>query len=189
MIIFGILLGFICFLIGRLIYINLTSSDKYARIVMAQMDYDSQTIPFKRGDIRDRNGTVLATSEKVYNLVLDPYVVLNSNGECAEPTAEAIEEFFDIDASEVYKILDDNPDSRYVVMAKELDYDTVKAYEDFMNSEDESDQQKSTYVKGIWFEEEYLRKYPYDSLAAALIGFTVKEMKEPGELRAIIMIC
>ena len=173
-IIFGILLGFICFLIGRLIYINLTSSDKYARIVMAQMDYDSQTIPFKRGDIRDRNGTVLATSEKVYNLVLDPYVVLNSNGECAEPTAEAIEEFFDIDASEVYKILDDNPDSRYVVMAKELDYDTVKAYEDFMNSEDESDQQKSTYVKGIWFEEEYLRKYPYDSLAAALIGFTVK---------------
>lgn len=173
-IIFGILLGFICFLIGRLIFINLTSSDKYARIVMAQMDYDSQTIPFKRGDIRDRNGTVLATSEKVYNLVLDPYVVLNSNGECAEPTAEAIEEFFNIDTSEVYKILDDNPDSRYVVMAKELDYDTVKAYEDFMNSEDESDQQKSAYVKGIWFEEEYLRKYPYDSLAAALIGFTVK---------------
>lgn len=76
---------------------------------MAQMDYDSKTIPFKRGDIRDRNGTVLAASEKVYNLVLDPYVVLNSNGECTKPTAEAIEEFFGIDASEVYKVLDDQP--------------------------------------------------------------------------------
>ena len=141
---------------------------------MAQMDYDSKTIPFKRGDIRDRNGTVLAASEKVYNLVLDPYVVLNSNGECTKPTAEAIEEFFGIDASEVYKVLDDSPESRYIVMAKELDYDTVKAYQNFMDSEDESDKEKSAYVKGIWFEEEYLRKYPYDSLAAALIGFTVK---------------
>lgn len=173
-IIFMILLVFICVLIGRLIFINLTSSDKYARIVMAQMDYDSKTIPFKRGDIRDRNGTVLAASEKVYNLVLDPYVVLNSNGECTKPTAEAIEEFFGIDASEVYKVLDDSPESRYIVMAKELDYDTVKAYQNFMDSEDESDKEKSAYVKGIWFEEEYLRKYPYDSLAAALIGFTVK---------------
>ena len=172
-IIFVILLVFICILIGRLIFINLTSSDKYARIVMAQMDYDSKTIPFKRGDIRDRNGTVLAASEKVYNLVLDPYVVLNSNGECTKPTAEAIEEFFGIDASEVYKVLDDSPESRYIVMAKELDYDTVKAYQNFMDSEDESDKEKSAYVKGIWFEEEYLRKYPYDSLAAALIGFTV----------------
>ncbi len=173
-IIFVILLVFICILIGRLIFINLTSSDKYARIVMAQMDYDSKTIPFKRGDIRDRNGTVLAASEKVYNLVLDPYVVLNSNGECTKPTAEAIEEFFGIDASEVYKVLDDSPESRYIVMAKELDYDTVKAYQNFMDSEDESDKEKSAYVKGIWFEEEYLRKYPYDSLAADLIGFTVK---------------
>ena len=173
-IIFVILLVFICILIGRLIFINLTSSDKYARIVMAQMDYDSKTIPFKRGDIRDRNGTVLAASEKVYNLVLDPYVVLNSNGECTKPTAEAVEEFFGIDASEVYKVLDDSPESRYIVMAKELDYDTVKAYQNFMDSEDESDKEKSAYVKGIWFEEEYLRKYPYDSLAAALIGFTVK---------------
>ncbi len=173
LIIFAILLLFICVLIGRLLYINLSNSDTYARIVMAQMDYDSKSIPFKRGDIQDRNGTVLATSEKVYNLVLDPYVVLNSNGDCEKPTAEAIEKYFGIDAAEVYKVLDDSPDGRYVVMAKKLDYDTVKAYQDFMNSEEEADKEASANVKGIWFEEEYLRKYPYDSLAAALIGFTV----------------
>jgi len=172
-IVFGLLLLFICVLIGRLLYINVLNSDSYARIVMAQMDYDSQIIPFKRGDIEDRNGTVLATSEKVYNLVLDPYVVLNSNGDCEEPTAEAIQDYFGIDESEVYKVLDDSPDSRYVVMTKGLDYDTVKEYQDFMASEDENDQAKSGLIKGIWFEEEYLRKYPYDSLAAALIGFTV----------------
>ena len=173
LLVFAILLLFICVLIGRLLYINLSNSDTYARIVMAQMDYDSKSIPFKRGDIQDRNGTVLATSEKVYNLVLDPYVVLNSNGDCEEPTAEAIEKYFGIDASEVYKILDESPDSRYVVMAKQLDYETVKAYQDFINSEDEADKEASAYIKGMWFEEEYIRKYPYDSLAAALIGFTV----------------
>lgn len=173
LIVFIVLLIFICVLIGRLLYINLSSSDTYARIVMAQMDYDSKSIPFKRGDIKDRNGTVLATSEKVYNLVLDPYVVLNSNGDCEKPTAEAIEEYFGIDKETVYDALDENPDSRYIVLAKKLDYDTVKAYQDFMNSEDEQDQKDSALVKGICFEEEYLRQYPYDSLAASLIGFTV----------------
>lgn len=173
LIVFAVLLLFICVLIGRLLYINLSSSDTYARIVMAQMDYDSKSIPFKRGDIKDRNGTVLATSEKVYNLVLDPYVVLNFNGDCEKPTAEAIEDYFGIDKAKVYEVLDENPDSRYVVLAKKLDYDTVKAYQDFMNSEDEQDQEDSALVKGIWFEEEYLRQYPYDSLAASLIGFTV----------------
>lgn len=171
---FGFLLLFICVLIGRLIYINLSNNDAYTRIVMAQMDYDSKTLPFKRGDIQDRNGTVLATSEKVYNLILDPYVVLNSNGDCAEPTAEAIEEYFGIDENEIYDILDENPDSRYVVLAKELSYDTVKPYQDFMDSEEEDDQEVSAYVKGIWFEEEYLRKYPYNSLASTLLGFTNK---------------
>ena len=141
---------------------------------MAHIDYDSRNIPFKRGDITDRNGTVLATSEKVYNLVLDPYVVINSNGDCEKPTAEAIEKYFGIDASKVYELLEEDPESRYCVMAKELDYDTVKAYQDFMDSEDEKDMEERAYVKGIWFEEEYLRKYPYDSLAAALIGFTNK---------------
>ena len=169
LIVFAALLFAICVLIARLIYINLSNNEDYTRVVLAQMDYDSQSIPFKRGDITDRNGTVLATSEKVYNLILDPYVVINSNGDCEEPTAEAIEKFFGIKENEIYDILDDNPESRYVVLAKELHYDVVKPYLDFMDSEDEEDNQ---YVKGIWFEEEYLRKYPYDSLASTLIGFT-----------------
>ena len=39
--------------------------------VLDQQVYDSRAIPFKRGDIVDRNGTKLATSERVYNLILD----------------------------------------------------------------------------------------------------------------------
>ncbi len=38
--------------------------DDFNQIVLSQQEYDSRTIPFRRGDILDRNGTYLATSEK-----------------------------------------------------------------------------------------------------------------------------
>ena len=64
-------------LAGRITYINATEGQQYKRIVMnqAQQQYDSRTIPFQRGTITDRNGTVLAASTKVYNVILDCNVV------------------------------------------------------------------------------------------------------------------
>ena len=48
------------------------NSERYNKIVLSQrqQEYASRTIPYRRGDIVDRNGTYLATSEKVYNLIL-----------------------------------------------------------------------------------------------------------------------
>ena len=37
--------------------------DDFNQIVLSQQEYDSRTIPFRRGDILDRKGTYLATSE------------------------------------------------------------------------------------------------------------------------------
>ena len=61
----------------RITYINATNGEQYERIVLSQtqQQYESRTIPFKRGDIVDRNGTILATSERVYNVILDCHVV------------------------------------------------------------------------------------------------------------------
>ena len=61
------LAGLLC----RLVYIQHTSGQKYQKIVLAQANYDSQTIPFRRGDILDKNGIALATSLDVYNIILD----------------------------------------------------------------------------------------------------------------------
>lgn len=48
-------------------------NEEYTEIVLNQQSsYNSRTLPYRRGDIVDRNGTYLATSEKVYNLILDP---------------------------------------------------------------------------------------------------------------------
>lgn len=53
---------------GWLVYIIRVSGEQYTRRVLAQQDTNSILLPYKRGDIYDRNGTILATSEKVYNL-------------------------------------------------------------------------------------------------------------------------
>ena len=66
----AIVLAFV-FLTGRAAALNLTKGDEYQKQVMSQMRSGSQTIPFKRGDILDTNGTALATSERSYNVILD----------------------------------------------------------------------------------------------------------------------
>ena len=68
---FFCILAFVVVLIGRMIKIQLVSGDKYEKIVLSQQSYNNQTIPFRRGDILDCKGTVLATSSDVYNVVLD----------------------------------------------------------------------------------------------------------------------
>ena len=50
----------------------------YQKQVLIQQQYDSSTLPYRRGDIVDAKGTRLATSEKVYNLVIDAKV-MNTN--------------------------------------------------------------------------------------------------------------
>ena len=55
----------------RLIHINTEEGEEYERQILSQQKYDSVTIPYKRGDIIDTKGSVLATSEKVYNVILD----------------------------------------------------------------------------------------------------------------------
>ena len=56
----------------RMIDINRSNQDLYSKKVFDNLRYKNSTILAKRGDITDRTGTVLAYSQKVYNLILDP---------------------------------------------------------------------------------------------------------------------
>ena len=68
LIIFFAAVIFFAVLVARVIYISVAKGQEYQEEVLDQKSYDSLDIPFERGDIVDRNGNVLATSEKVYNL-------------------------------------------------------------------------------------------------------------------------
>ena len=155
----------------RLVYINRVSGDQYTMKVLAQQDTNSITLPYKRGDIYDRNGTVLATSEKVYNLILDPGVLWeyhsdDATKDCVEPTLQALVNYFGQDRAELDRIMQENADSHYVVLEKQLTKDEVEEFETAMED-------SANRIEGVWLEEDYIRRYPYDTLACNVIGYTV----------------
>lgn len=158
----------------RLAYINKTNGDKYTKKVLAQQDTASTLLPYKRGDILDRNGTILATSEKVYNLILDPKVLLqnqdkeNADKDCVEPTIKALVSCFELDESELRTTLAEKKDSSYVPLLKQL---TKEETADFRAMQE--DKETGARIKGVWFEDSYIRRYPNNSLACNVIGYTV----------------
>ena len=159
-------------LIGRLMYIEYTSGDKYEKIVLSQQEYDSQTIPYQRGDIVDSKGTVLATSIAVYNVILD-CSVMTSKEEYIEPTIQALASCFeDLDSSTLYGYAKDQKDSRYIVLKKKASYEEIQPFVEMQEAADEKGKKLNPNIKGVWFEKEYQREYPYGALASSIVGFT-----------------
>lgn len=151
---------------ARLIYINKEDGEEYKKQILSQQEYDSVTLPFKRGEILDAKGTKLAYSEKVYNLVVDAKLV-NQDKEALEPTMKALETCFDIDGAQVRQFIVENPKNQYYVVLKRLTYDEISPFLEL-----QKDKKKNPHIKGVWFEEEYRRVYPSGRLACDVIGFT-----------------
>ena len=161
-------------------HINVTNGDKYAKQVLSQQTYDSRTIPYRRGEIQDRNGNVLAKSEKVYNVILDCYAI-NSMDDYVEPTITAVSEQFGLDSATVRDVIcsEETKDSRYQVIKKEISVEEKQAFEDYIDTSEDKEMSKAKReelenVQGVWFEEDYVRTYPMDTLACTVIGFANK---------------
>lgn len=169
---FGTIVLAFVFLVGKVTYINATNGDRYTKIVLDQQQYNSRVIPFKRGDILDRNGTVIATSTRVYNVILDAYVML-ARGDEADRAAilqvkEALDICFDIDSEAIDEIVEKKPNSRYNIMKKTVSYAKAQEFKALL-----ADTDKYPYLSCVWLEEDYIRSYPYNTLASDVIGFTV----------------
>ena len=159
-------------LVGRLMYIEYKSGDSYTQKVLSLQSYDSVTIPFQRGEIVDSNGTVLATSVAVYNVILD-CSVMTSKEEYVEPTIDALLQCFeDLDREQLLDYAKNKKDSRYIILAKKLPYSVIQKFVDLQNAVDEDGDKINPNIKGVWFETEYQREYPFGNLASSLLGFT-----------------
>lgn len=158
------------------------NNEQYNKIVLTQrqQEYDSRIIPYRRGDIVDRNGTYLATSEKVYNLIIDPGQIMSAPDKFLDPTIQALVTSFGFDGGELRALIEERPDTAYLRYSKgrQLTYDQRTAFEQLQKetnaaySKSPDDTEAKKRVKGIWFEDEYKRIYPYNSLACNVIGFT-----------------
>ena len=186
-----ILLGF-GFVGFRLMKFNVKDGKRYEKQVLAQQNYRSTTIPYARGEITDRNGTPLATSVKVYNLIIEPKNIIDADEQRNKGLAEGLEkdvyqkstvsalaQFFGLKEEELNKIIEDNPKSYYQKLLKRIEYDKVKPFQEFVEQDlvrQTAEGKKQTIkqgdrIKGVYFEEEYKRSYPNNELASNIIGF------------------
>lgn len=164
----AIILAFV-FFVGKVIYINITDGENYKKQVMNQMKDQSVTIPFKRGDILDANGTKIATSERTYNVVLDVKGLLETKkigykNKRIDATVDALAEVFGIDKAELREIIQDKKESRYVVLKKNVGYETGQKFK--------KREKENEMIASVTLEETYVRKYPYSTLACDVIGYT-----------------
>lgn len=171
----------ICLALFALLYniynIQKTKGTLYNKRILDQQQYNSREIPYRRGDILDRNNSLLATSEKVYNLIIDPYQINSGYDNYLESTVSLLNEVFGYDENEIKKLIADRSDSQYIVYEKKISHDKK---EEFVTKQEEINSQfiksrSPKRVHGIWFEESYNRKYPNNELACRIIGFSNSE--------------
>ena len=104
------------------VYIGVRSAmtnEEYERKALSQMNYSSSTLVAKSGEIYDSNMTPIAVSNRVYILIIDPKVILETEkisgrSGTLDATAQAIAQCFDLDADEVKNTIMESPDKNYM---------------------------------------------------------------------------
>ena len=177
----------------RLAYWTIRNGDEFETIVLGQQNHTSSTIAYERGKIYDRNGNILASNEKIYTLVLEPKNIIEvgenakeeeeDENEVLETTIRVLNKYFGFSEDDLRQTIEGNKDSYYVVYKKDLSYDDVSAFRDFLAKADlswdadtpadeKAEIQEARKVEGVMFEENYKRVYPYKDLACRILGFT-----------------
>ena len=143
----GMFVAVILILVGifiRIIFILATNGKQYNRIVLKQTqrkyENESRVIPFQRGDILDRNGTILATSKKVYNVIVDCKAVNDirkgKEGDNVpkylEPTIKALVKVLNLEEKEIRSKLDNKErgNSQYQVLKSNLSLTAKEKFEE-----------------------------------------------------------
>lgn len=160
----------------RLFYLMVVDGDEYNRLVLSQRQtsYNSEIIPSRRGDILDSEGNLLATSVKVYNLIIDPKVITSYNdNRYINATIDALSDVYNYDRLELRDLIETKKDKYYIRYARQLTKDEKDRFEEYKSNKNKEYKERNLKdrVAGVWFEEEYKRFYPNDSLASNIIGF------------------
>ena len=181
----------------RLAYWTIRNGDEFETIVLGQQNHTSSTIAYERGRIYDRNGNILASNEKIYTLVLEPKNIIDvgtagqdeeedgqkKENKVLETTIQVLNEYFGFSEDDLRQTIEENANSYYVVYKRNLNYDEVSAFREFLAKADESwdantpadekaEIERARLVEGVMFEENYKRVYPYKDLACRILGFT-----------------
>ena len=141
----------ILYLIGRLVYLMVFDAEYYQQ--KAEDLYERERdIKAARGEIIDRNGTVLATNRTVCTIS-----VIHSQIENPEKVIEKLSEFLEMDADQVRKKVE-----------------KISSIERIRSNVDKrtGDKIRNLGLAGVKVDEDFKRYYPYNELASKVLGFT-----------------
>ena len=140
----------ILILIFRVGYIQLFRGD-YLTGLADDLHYRERTLYAKRGDILDRNGTVLATSASVCSIS-----VIHNQVEDAEAVARLLSQELSMEYEEVLALVE-----------KKVALQTIKT----RVAPEVAERIREAGLAGIQIDENFKRYYPFGSLASQTIGF------------------
>jgi stage V sporulation protein D (sporulation-specific penicillin-binding protein) len=89
-----------------------------------------------------------------------------SDGEYKEPTLSALCKYFNLNRSELEQKVSENSQSRYQKLLSNLTTDQIADFKNLM-----ADSTEGKNIKGVWFEDSYIRKYPLGTFASDVVGF------------------
>ena len=141
----------ILYLIGRLVYLMVFDAEYYQQKA-EDLHERERDIKAARGEIIDRNGTVLATNRTVCTIS-----VIHSQIENPEKVIEKLSEFLEMDADQVRKKVEKI--SSIERIQSKVDKRTV-------------DKIRNLGLAGVKVDEDFKRYYPYNELASKVLGFT-----------------
>lgn len=132
-----------------------------------------------RGSIYDKNGTILAMSASVHNVIISPRDI-EADELDKDAIAAALAEILDKDKDDILARME-RTNSAYELIARKVEEDVAEQVRAFIseynaqvkeyNKTAKSDEQKSYCSSGLYLMPDTKRYYPYNNTAAQIIGF------------------
>ena len=155
-------LGILAFipLVMQLYTLMVRDYDYYAKLALRNQTRTTR-VTADRGILYDRNMNILACSQSVENVYLDPHELKQSKADISA-IGQKLGEILDLDPQWICEQAKDTK-MRYKQVADRIDEKTATLIRNYMNEQG---------ISGIHIEPNSKRYYPYGALAAQVIGFT-----------------
>ncbi|HHP5711301.1 TPA: penicillin-binding protein 2 [Campylobacter jejuni] len=163
----GFILLFFIFLLSRVYYLSIKSNVYYEELAK-QNAIKTEFLPPVRGQITDRNGTLLAINDLGFSISIKPYLSIkkSNKGILDKELSELTNLFPDLNASklaEIYKRNDSYYNQDFIKVVDFIPYDEIISHYSELNLN-----------KTIKIDPAVKRKYPFGKLASHIIGYVGK---------------
>ncbi|ECH3699284.1 penicillin-binding protein 2 [Campylobacter jejuni] len=163
----GFILLFFIFLLSRVYYLSIKSNVYYEELAK-QNAIKTEFLPPVRGQITDRNGTLLAINDLGFSISIKPYLSIkkSNKGILDKELSELTNLFPDLNASklaEIYKRNDSYYNQDFIKVVDFIPYDEIIPRYSELNLN-----------KTIKIDPVVKRKYPFGKLASHIIGYVGK---------------